>query len=109
MKSINIEIEKEKYTLKLTNRAAIKWENMNYRSFGKITNSLADLFSLMYACLAVNNEHFDYKYNEFLDIMDDNIKELNKFTNYFNQMTDISEEDKKKLKKKAEMLINLKS
>ncbi|MFW5890591.1 MAG: hypothetical protein ACOCUI_00050 [bacterium] len=109
MKSINIELNKEKYILKLSNRAAIKWENLNQRSFGKLTNSLADLFSLMYACLAANNENFTYTYNDFLDLMDDNISELNKFTNYFNEMTDISKEDKKKLKKRTEMLINLKS
>lgn len=106
MKSIEIELNKEKYTVKLSNRAIIKWEEINNRSFSTMTNGLNDIYNLFYCCITENNKDFEYEYTEFLDVMDDHTEEFTKFVKYFKKMTGVKD-DKKKLKT-TEMISNIK-
>ncbi|MFW5847943.1 MAG: hypothetical protein ACOCVF_03420 [bacterium] len=98
MKTIDIKINKEKYKIKLSNRAIIRFEDLKQKSFANITDRLDDIYTLMYSCLVVNNENFNYGYLNFLDIMDDNIQELTKFVEYFENMSGNNDETENKKK-----------
>lgn len=106
MKSIDIKLNKvgnepsSNYTCKLSNRAIIKWEEMNDKPFGNMSNRLNDLYTLLYCCLDVNNDSFKLGYTEFLDILDDQTEVFKNFVSYLEEASGIKESKKKQGKAK---------
>lgn len=106
MKSVKIEILKNKYDLKLSFKTYIKYEELYDNSVGVIFNKLGsgtkctlDLIRLLHTGLTVNNESFNYTFEEFIDIIDDDEFIFTEFVKYLLEVTAVKDNDivKKKM------------
>ena len=93
------------YRLKWTNKMIILYEEMSGKSFfdpdgGKYM--FKDLCVLMYCCLISNNETFQYKFSQFIDMLDAEPQLMTDFVKWFANENALrsqimaAEEDKKK-------------
>ena len=100
-------INEKEYELKSSFRAYMLYENITGKSFEPTT--MTDIINFFYCIVITSSKDYEYKYNDFLDTLDENANLMVEFsewlTNEYTKNAMLSPEDKpedskKKVKKK---------
>lgn len=98
---MKITYNNKEYELKYSFRALMIYENITQKSFQP--NTLTDIITLFYSIVlaAAKGDYIDYE--EFIDWLDDNTGELNKFSEWLTGVFDLNNKTapKRKSKKKT--------
>ena len=70
------------YKIKRSNRALMFWEDLTGKSFEDLKGTLTDMLKYFYSVLVVNNRNFDFTYEDFVDLTDDNQEAFEQFQSY---------------------------
>lgn len=92
MKEIKISIKEKEYTLKQTFRTYLLFEELTGKQISDI-KTMKDMIYLLYCTFKANNKEFEYSFDDFIDVIDENPEIFTKF-NEFN--TSLIEPEKKK-------------
>jgi hypothetical protein len=102
MNEVKIKFNDKEFIVKKTNKALIDFEIMSKKKISQMDDSYTDTMTLFYCFLkSANRQTFLYNFDEFLDILDDNMDKMQVFNDYTNSLvsdtiTD-SEGEKKKI------------
>jgi hypothetical protein len=97
MEDIKIVINNQEYLIKKTNKAIIDFEVMTKRKISEITDSYTDNMTLFYCMLkAANRKTFNYSFDEFLYLLDENEDNIKVFNDYTSTLVEDAEPAKKK-------------
>lgn len=99
---MKIKIEEQEVELKMSFRAYMLYENITGKSF-EATN-MTDIINFFFCVLITSSKNYDYKYNDFLDTLDENPNLLVEFSSWLeseytkNKMLspDVEEDEEKK-------------
>lgn len=97
MQTLNIELKGKEYVIKQSFRSYLLFEEMTKKQISEI-QSFKDIITLLYCTLKGCNKTFDYSFDDFIDIIDENPEVFEKF-NEFNSSL-VSNSDEKKSQKK---------
>lgn len=99
-----VKLKDKEVELKASFRAYMLYENITQKSFAPTT--MTDVITFFYCILITSAKDYDFKYNEFLDMLDERPEYLTEFSEWlvdeFNKNTRLSpneSEDKKKVQK----------
>ena len=97
-----VNLKGEDVELKTSFRAYMLYENITEKSFAPTT--MTDIITFFYCILITSAKDFDFKYNEFLDMLDERPEYLNEFSEWLvdefnknNRLSPKEPEDKKKV------------
>lgn len=79
---IKIKLGEKEYVVKKSMRALLLFEELTGKPMSKIDDSLNNTITLFYCILKVANKDFNYTFDEFIDLIDENIDSINVFTEY---------------------------
>ncbi len=79
---ITIKFGEKEYVVKKSMRALLLFEELTGKPMSKIDDSLNNTITLFYCILKVANKDFNCSFDEFVDLIDDNIDSINVFTEY---------------------------
>lgn len=101
MDNIKIKIDNKEFTIRQSFRALMLFEEMTAKSVNNIGENVSDLLKLFYCILKANNQNnFEYTFDSFIDVMDEQPEAFQIFTNYLEeQAKDLPKEPQKKSKK----------
>ena len=99
-----VNIKDREVELRTSFRAYMLYENITQKSFAPTT--MTDVITFFYCILITSAKEYDFKYDEFLDMLDDRPEYLTEFSewlaNEFNKNDRLSPEtEKKKVQPKA--------
>lgn len=102
MNTVKITFGNQEFSIKQTFRALMLFEEMTKKSAERIEENLNDVLTLFYCILkAGNRETFNYSFDEFIDVLDNNQDSLQIFTNYLQEQAAQVNQPKKKVVKKG--------
>jgi spore coat polysaccharide biosynthesis protein SpsF (cytidylyltransferase family) len=96
-----IKIDGKEFLIKQSFRSLMEFEKMTKKPAPEMDVTVNDLITLFYCVLkAANKETFDYSFENFIDVLDNNSEVLNEFSNYLikQQQGTQTETKKKKVK-----------
>lgn len=101
MNKITITINSKDYIIKQSFRTFMLFEEQTGKSIASADiTSFADTFKLLYCSLkACNRNTFNFSFDEFIDVIDEQPEILTKFTDFVeseSNISNISEDNKKK-------------
>jgi hypothetical protein len=102
IKEITVKFRDVEYLVKRSNRALMFWEDYTKKSIDELSGTLTDMLTIFYCVLVVNNKEFNFKFDEFVDLTDENPEAFAKFQEYLIDLSlDVLSDDtnKKKIKK----------
>ena len=77
---MNIKIRDKEYKLKLSMRAYMLMENIQGRSFD--IQNMTDTITFFYCIILTSSKEYDFKYDELLDMLDEDPKLLVEFNSW---------------------------
>lgn len=93
MKETKIKIGENEYKIKQSFRALLLFEELSGKDVSDIKDSVSDILKLFYCILKANNKDiFNYTFDEFIDLIDENYESVDLFSKFLN---DINEQPKK--------------
>jgi len=96
MNELKFTLGKTEYQIKQSFRALMYFEEMQGKQYTE-SQKISDQLAMMYCILkAANKETFKYSFDEFIDLIDDNQDQVEKF---FNSLVKPEQQSKKKVKK----------
>jgi len=99
LEGITVRINNEDYLVKKSYRSLLLFEQETGRSVDQIKESVNDLLLLFYCILKANNrEKFQYSFDQFVDILDENPDSVEVFNAYL--LDEAKKIDKSSPKKK---------
>ena len=99
LEEIKIKINGIEYTVKKSYRALMLFEEMAGKNLDALKDSVSDLILLFYCILKANNrDNFQYTFDEFIDVIDENPYSVEVFSNYLTE--EAKKIDKSPTKKK---------
>ena len=102
MKEIKIKINNQEFIIKQTFRALMLFEEISGRNSNEIKENINDLMLLFYCILkGANKLTFQYSFDEFIDLLDDNQESIEVFNEYLQELQKEvpKQSNKKKVKK----------
>lgn len=97
MKVIEVEIRNKKYIIKQSFRSYLLYEEMTGRQIGEVT-SMKDVLTLLYCTLKGCNKDFEYSFDEYIDIIDEDPTIFDKFNEFNLSVIDKPNEKKRTVK-----------
>jgi predicted sulfurtransferase len=104
---MTIKLQEKEVELKMSFRAYMLYENITGKSFEPTT--MTDIINFFYCVIITSSKDYDYKYNDFLDALDEDANLMIQFSEWLtneytkNGMLSPSEDEtKKKVMKKKE-------
>jgi hypothetical protein len=86
MEKITIKIENKDFTIKQSFRALMLFEEMTDKTINEMNESVADILKLFYCILKANNvDTFNWSFEQFLDIVDEQPEVFTHFTDYLQE------------------------
>lgn len=99
-KQITIQIGGVNYIIRQSFRSLLMFEEMTKKSVEDMEQNLNSTLILFYCILkAGNKDTFKFTFDEFIDIMDENVDSLTVFSEYLQSQAAAQETPKKKVKK----------
>ena len=93
MEKITIKIEGKDLTIKQSFRALMLFEEMTNKTVNEITESVADSMKMFYCILKANNvDTFNWNFEQFLDIIDEQPEVFTKFNTYLESLQEPAKE-----------------
>lgn len=97
MEKITIQIAGVDYVIKKSFRSLMLFEQLSKKNVDEIGESVTDLMMLFYCILKANNKHFEFEFEDFIDLIDDNQDTMDIFSEYIeNQASEKQEQPQKK-------------
>lgn len=94
MKEIKIKIGEKEYKIRQSFRALLLFEELSGKDVSDIKDSVTDILKLFYCILKANNKDtFNYTFDEFIDLIDENYESVDVFSKF---LTELNNEPKKK-------------
>lgn len=95
-----VKFGENEFKIKQSFRALLEFEKMSKKKISDMEENITDVMMLFYCILKVNNLNFNYSFDSFVDMVDENIDAFQIFTDYLNEQAgdnkDISNDSKKK-------------
>lgn len=93
-----IKINNVEYLIKQSLRSLMMFEQLTDKKASQIEDTLTDTITIFYCMLKSNNKNFDYKFEDFIDLIEDDIDAVNQFVEFIkeNSKKNSKNEDKKK-------------
>jgi hypothetical protein len=86
MDKITITIAETQLAIKQSFRALMLFEEMTNKSVNQMNETVADILTLFYCILKGNNQKlFNYSFDEFLDVIDEQPEVFTQFTEYLQE------------------------
>lgn len=82
MESIKIKIGAVEYQIRQSFRALMLFENLTGKPVSESKDSVNTLMLMFYCILKSNNKDFEYSFETFVDLIDDNSDSIEVFSNY---------------------------
>lgn len=80
---IRIKFNDVEFVVKKTNKALIDFEVLAQKKISQLDDSYTDTMTLFYCFLkAANRDTFKYTFDQFLDVLDDNMDKIQVFNDY---------------------------
>jgi hypothetical protein len=101
MKDNTIKFNGTELVLKQSFKSLMMFETMTGKYATQVNESISDLTKLLYCMLSANNkETFKYSYDEFIDLLDNNLNVMEDFSAYLvsEAKKALPQEPKKKVK-----------
>jgi len=67
------------WVIKKSMTAFLLYEELTGKPISQITNSLSDTLTIFYCILKAKNKDFNYSFDEFIELLDDEIDALTQF------------------------------
>lgn len=100
MKEIKVKIDNIDYKVKRTNRSLMFFENYTKKSIDELSGTMTDILTLFYCVLHVNNENFNFSFEDFCDILDEYPQVFSDFQQYLIELNlDVTSEEEQPKKK----------
>lgn len=91
-----IKINNVEYLIKQSLRSLMMFEQLTDKKASQIEDNLTDTITIFYCMLKSNNKNFDFKFEDFIDIIDNEVDAVNQFVEFIKQASTPSTENKKK-------------
>lgn len=91
-----IKINNVEYTIKQSLRSLMMFEQLTDKKASQIEDTLTDTITIFYCMLKSNNKNFDYKFEDFIDIIDNEVDAVNQFVDFIKQASTNSKDENKK-------------
>lgn len=86
MEKITIKIENKDLIIKQSFRALMLFEEMTSKTVNEMNESVADILKLFYCILKANNlDTFNWNFEQFIDIIDEQPEVFTSFTDYLQE------------------------
>jgi hypothetical protein len=82
LNEIKIKIADQEYLIKKSNRALMEFERVTGKSVFNLDDSYTSLITMFYCILKVNNQHFSYTLDKFIDLLDNNQDSIDVFNEF---------------------------
>ncbi len=79
MKTIEVNINDKKYKCNISLRTYLKYEEI-FEMPSNSEKGIKAITNLFFASLVANNINFELSYEEYIDVLDDNMESLTEFT-----------------------------
>jgi len=99
MNEIIIKIADVEYKVKKSYASLLKFEEITGRGINEMKDNVTDLLTLFYCILSAGNIHFNYNFNEFIELLDEHQDAVDVFNDYLLAQVP-AEPNKKKVTKK---------
>jgi hypothetical protein len=99
--AITIKIEGRDFVIKRSFRALMLFEEMTGRMVDNIHENVTDVMKLFYCFLKGGNKDFEYSYDEFIDLVDNNEGIFEDFSQYLQDMAKANTKGEAPAKKKT--------
>jgi hypothetical protein len=95
MESIKIKIGEFEFQIKQSFRALMIFEKLTGKSVSQSNDSINDIMMMFYSIIKGCNKNFDFDFEFFVDLVDENPKSIEVFTKYLNDIaqSQIEKED----------------
>lgn len=91
-------INGREYTAKTGLKALMKFEELTGRNAFKAENNVTDNVTMFYSLLSAD-KNFNYRFDEFIEVVDEEPELLEQFTAYMLELVEVQKDElKKKLK-----------
>lgn len=98
---VRIKFNDVEFVVKKTNKAIIDFEIMAQKKISEIEDSYTDTMTLFYCFLkAGNRDTFKYTFEQFLDVLDDNMDNIQVFNDYAQTLINETTKGQSSVKKK---------
>jgi hypothetical protein len=98
---VRIKFNDVEYVVKKTNKAIIDFEVLAQKKISQLDDSYTDTMTLFYCFLkAANRDTFKYTFDQFLDVLDDNMDSIQVFNDYATSLVKENIKDNNSVKKK---------
>lgn len=71
----------KEWVLKKSMTAFLLFEELRGKPISEMSGSLADTLTLFYCVLKAKNKEFTYQFDEFVELLDDEVEALDRFEN----------------------------
>ncbi len=97
MKTIEVKINEKIYKCNISLRTYIKYEEI-FEMPSNSERGIKAITNLFFASLVANNESFEFGYEEYIDVLDNNMESLTEFTKLLvDKIQENSDDVKKKM------------
>ena len=96
MKEIKIRIAGSEYQIKQSFRSLMLFEDMTGKPVSEANDSINTIMLMFYCILKACNKNFEYDFEQFVDVVDDNPESVEVFTNFLQDQAQPEPAKKKK-------------
>lgn len=89
----------KEWVLKRSMTAFLLFEELRKKPISELSNSLVDTLTIFYCILKAKNKNFNYSFDEFVELLDDEIDALNNFNAYMEKESSKNKSESSKKKK----------
>ncbi len=89
----------KEWILKRSMTAFLLFEELRKKPISELSNSLVDTLTIFYCILKAKNKDFNYSFDEFIELLDDEIDALNNFNAYMEKESSKVKSESSKKKK----------
>ena len=100
MESVKIKIGETVYNIKQSFRALMIFEEITGKNISMANDSVSDILMMFYSLLKGNNKDFEFSFENFVELIDDNPESVEAFTDYLNNLSKEQTKEQKSTKKK---------
>lgn len=100
MESMKIKIGESVYNIKQSFRALMIFEEITGKNINNANDSVTDILTMFYSLIKGNNKYFEFSFEQFVELVDDNPESVEAFTDYLNNLSKEQTPEQKPTKKK---------
>lgn len=100
MNEITIKIGGVDYKIKQSFRSLMLFENLTGKPVGEAVDSVNTIMMMFYCIIKANNKNFEFDFEQFVDLIDDNSESIEVFTEFLQNQVPAQAQQQAKKKKR---------